>query len=104
MTALKLPLGVTFDEHVSHNALPPSLGQGDQFPDPPLHVAVDCATAGWLTSPTNARAMTTIRNREPTDFVMSLDRSILRPPPSFIGCDRPKPSDLPTESAGPDPA
>src|SRR5579863_9055634 len=84
MTALKLPLGVTFDEQVSHNAVPPCPGQGDQLPDPPLHVDVVCARAGSLTTPTNARAMTTIRNSKPTDFVMGLEQRISIQPPSFI--------------------
>src|SRR5580704_18772147 len=88
MTALKLPLGVTFVEHVSHNALPPSLGQGDQFPDPPLHVAVDCAKAGLLTSPPNARATTTIRNRKLTGLVTNSDERPFIHPPSFIAFGR----------------
>src|SRR5579863_10730920 len=97
MTAMKLPEGTTFVEHVSHNAFPPWLGQGDQFPDPPLHVDVVCARAGTLTTPTNARAITAIRNREPTDFAMSLERSIFIKPPSFIAVG-PRPSDLSAES------
>jgi hypothetical protein len=84
MTALKLPLGVVFEEHVSHNAVPPWLGQGDQLPDPPLHVDVVCARAGSLTSPANARAITTIRNRKPTDLVTSLDESIFIPLLTFV--------------------
>src|SRR5579872_2246915 len=84
MTALKLPLGVTFEEHVSHNAVPPWLGQGDQPPDPPFHVDVVCARAGSLTSPAKARAMTAISNRDPTDFVVSLDESIFIPLLTFI--------------------
>src|SRR5579863_7985171 len=88
MTALKLPLGMTFVEHVSHNAFPPSPGQGDQFPEPPFHVDVVCARAGTPTSPTNARAVTAIRNRKLTNFVTSLDESISIQPPSLISVCR----------------
>src|SRR5580704_13628474 len=68
---------------------PPWMGQGAQFPDPPLHVDVVCARAGTLISPTNARAMTmtTIRNCKPTDFVTRLAESTFIQPPSFIAVD-----------------